>query len=559
MPKIAQYEPDQVRSQVAEQPLARGAPPGAFGNQIAKGVTDVVSAGLQMKRRIDVTLSEEALVQFERDKNDIFFNPDTGYFNTQGRDAYDKSADTSKALEDLKKKYGETLNAQSKQLFDRAADAHIARSKADIAKHASKGLKAWEIATIESQVENSLENASLYWNDPDRLRVQNVLGRQAVIDSSNLMGIGPEATAEKLQTFESTFANSIINAAIQNSADEGKVAFEKYGDKLEGPDKVKIEAAIEKMLKTEKIQADATAAVLTASRLVDQYESRADIVEEVNKIEDVELRKKTMTETMIQFNRKKRAEKEQAYEYYQTVIGQVNDGLSPTEIESKNPEAWLGMTDIQRNNILSGKHQLTDQVVLANFRLLGLKEKAKFDPMSIADKVKPSDLQKVISEVNAAKKGKQGSRVISFTSKSMEAAEAAFGRRSTWKLKRGGGYTESGRKAKQFLTDLQHAVDEFEENKQSKITPAEEDKLINEFTRKIVVERSAFGLDFLAPDIEIDLSNTPAADVRVLNRIINNTPNIDVKDLVDAYQFLIDNDQPVTVNSLKSVYEQGTK
>jgi len=558
MPKIAQYEPDQVRSQVVTQPLAQDAPPGTFGNQIAKGVADVVNAGLQMKQRIDITSSEEALVQFERDKNDIFFNPDTGYFNTQGRDAYDKSSDTSKALEELKKKYGETLNAQSKQLFDRAADAHIARSSADIARHASKGLKAWEIATIESQLENSLENASLYWNDPDRLRVQNVLGRQAIIDSSDLMGLGPEATAEKLQTFESTFANSTISAAIQSSADEGRVAFKEYGDRLEGPDKVKIKAAIDRKTNIEKTQSDAVAAILTASRLVDQYENRSDIVEEVNKIEDAELRKKIMTETMTQFNRKKQAEREQENDYYQIAIGQVNDGLSPTEIESKNPEVWLGMTDIQRNNILSGKHQLTDQVVLANFRLLGVKEKAAFEPMSIADKVKPADLQKVISEVNAAKKGKQGSRVKSLTSKAIDAAEGAFGKRSSWK-KRSGGFTEKGKLANDFLSDLQDAIDEFEENKQSKITPAEENQIISEFTQRIVVERSAFGLDFLAPDIEIDLSNTPANDVRVLNRIINNTPNIDVKDLTDAYQFLIDNNQPVTVTSLKNVYEQGTK
>lgn len=556
MPKIAQYEPDQVRTQVVAQPLAQDAPTGAFGGQIAKGVADVVSAGIQLKGRIDTTSSEEALVQFERDKNSLFFNPDTGYFNSQGRDAYDQSADVSKAVEELKVQYGSTLNAQSKQLFDRSADAHITRSNADIARHASKGLKAWEIATIESQVENSLENASLYWNDADRLRVQSVLGRQAIIESSEMMGIGSEATAEKLQTFESAFANSTINAAIQSSASDGQEALDQYGDRLEGPDKVKIDAAIERKVKVEKTQADAVSAVLTAGKLIDQYDNRSDIIDEVNKIPDGELRKKTMTESMSQFSRREQAEKEKSNDHYQAAIGQVNEGLSPGEMEAQNPEAWLGMTNSQRNNILSGKHMITDQVTLANFRLLGVKDKAAFDPMSISDKVKPADLQKVISEVNSAKKGKQGSRVKRLASKSMEVAEGAFGKESGWTTRRGKP-TEKGKLANQFMNDLQDSIDEFEEDKQGLITPAEENQMISEFTRQIVVERSAFGFDFLASDTEIDLSNTPADDVRILNQIIDNTPGIDVSDLTAAYQFLIDNESPVTLSSLRNVYKQG--
>jgi len=539
MPKIAQYEPDQVSSQVVSQPQAQDAPSGVFGGDIAKGLADVAQASLGIKQRIDTTSAEEAAVSFERDKNKLFFNSDNGYFNSQGKDAYDRSVDTAKALDDLKLQYGETLNAESKSMFDRSADAQITRSQADIQRHAAKGLKAWEISTIKAQSENALENASLYWNDPDRLRVQSVLGEQAVIDAAKMSGLSDIATNENLQTFRSAFARSTIEAAIQGSAEEGKQALEKYGDKLEGPDKVKIKAAIEQKEKIEKTASDARMATLTATRLIDQYDSRSDIMTEVDKIKDPELRKETMSEAMSLFSRKRQAEKEQANTFYQDAIGQVNSGLSPVEMKAQNPEAWEGMTDSQRNNILSGKHMLTDQKTLAEFRLLGVRDKAKFDPMSIADKVKPADLQKVISEVNAAKKGNPGSRVKSFTSKAMSAAEGAFGKKAKWTTKRGK-QTEKGKLANEFFSDLQGAVDEFETEKGSKITPAEENQVISEFTREIIVERSAFGFDLLASDTEIDLSNAPANDVRVLNRIINNTQNIDVKDLVDAYQFLLD-------------------
>ena len=106
---------------------------------------------------------------------------------------------------------------------------------------------------------------------------------------------------------------------------------------------------------------------------------------------------------------------------------------------------------------------------------------------------------------------------------------------------------------------MQDAIDEFETDKGGKITPAEENQIISEFTRGIVVERSAFGFDFLASDTEIDLSTVPANDVRVLNQIIDKTNDIDVKDLTEAYQFLVDKSKPVTPENLRAVYEQGRK
>ena len=96
MPKIAQYQPNQVQTQVVHGPSARSAPTAAFGvdssaslGYVAKGLDDLAQASFDMKQRIDTTAAEEALVKFERDKNDTFFNPKTGYFNTQGKNAQD--------------------------------------------------------------------------------------------------------------------------------------------------------------------------------------------------------------------------------------------------------------------------------------------------------------------------------------------------------------------------------------------------------------------------------------------------------------------------------------
>lgn len=565
MPKVAQYQSDPVRTELVKQRPPPVAPASAFRDLAFESALKLAEIGISVKQRVDTTSAEEASVNLERDMNDSFSNPDGGYLNTQGYDAYNNATAARKTLDDLKIKHGETLNSSAKEMFDRVADRLITRGQSDIDRHSSKGLKIWEISTIESQVENSIENASLHYDNPERLKIQSINGKRAIADSLKLQGLYydengkvSEIATERIETFESTFAKASIEAATQSSSIEGKTALEEYGDKLEGPDKVKIDQLIEKKAKIEKTQMDANAAVLTATKLVDQYDKRGDVIAEINKIEDPDLRKKTMTESMSQFSRKKQAESESANKHYQNAIKLVNEGLTATEIELKDSEAWLGMTDKQRNNIMSGKHMITDQILLNKLRSLPVKDKANLNAADYAADLKPSDLKRLTTEINAAKKGKQGSRVKSLSSKSMQAAEGAFGKKSKWTTGRGK-QTEKGEQANEFLNDLQEAIDESEDDKQRRLTPAEENEIISEFTRGIVVQRSAFGFDILAADVEIDLSNTPAEDVRILNRIINDTPNIDVKDLTEAYQFLIDNNQPITVDSLSNAYKQGTQ
>ena len=533
MPKIAQYQPSQVTTQVVRQPLAKDAPKGAFGQAIGKGILDIVKAGAALKQRVDITSAEESLVQFERDKNNLFFNPETGYFNTQGKNAYDNSTAAKQSLEDLKKKYGETLNQNSKRLFDRSADKHISSSQADIARHASKGLKAWEVSTLESQVENSIENASLYFNNPDRLKVQNVLGRQAIIDSSDMMGIGAEAKAEKLQTFESSFARSTIEAATQHSAVEGKVALQDYGDRLEGPDKVKMESLIEKKEKVEKTQNDARVAVATATRLVDQYDDRGEITEEINKIEDVDLRKKTMTETMSQFSRKRQAESEARANSFEDAESHILKGGSAESYKASDAEGWENLSTKQQRSIESGIVSTTDWNTFSDLMLLPKTELAKVDPNEHFDKLAKTERSRLISAVKSANgtgstKDKTDHQVgRTRTSQTTLAVEQIFGKKSKWN-------EDKRERVNGFYSLLDEEVNFREEEKGAKLTSEEFTNVLSGFTRKAVQEGRLFGTN------EYDLTDIPSDDIPVLSK------------------FLRDNNVPVTTDNLIKAYKQAS-
>jgi hypothetical protein len=549
MPKIAQYEGNQVQSRAVAQPRAQASDTTGGNIAVAKGVADVIQAGLDIKKRIDTTSAEEAMVQFERDKNDLFFNPDTGYFNTQGKAAYDSSTTANKGLSELKKKYSDTLGTDARVMFDRAADAHVTRSQADIARHASKGLKAWEVSTIESQVENSIEAASLYHNDPDRLKVQNILGRQAIIDASDLLGEGPETKAEKLQTFESAFASSTIEAATASSSAEGAAALESYGDRLEGPDKVKMEKAVNAKRVVEKTADDARAATLTATRLVDQYETRTEVMKEVNKIEDPELRKKTATEATVQFNRKETAEKELSADAYNQGIEHFNKGGTAIEFQASNPDAWEAMSSQQRNNLLSGKHMTTDQIKFNEVLSLPRSRLAEVNPVDYADQFKPSDLTKLRSAVDKAKKGQAVTAIQTASQKTNRIAEQFFGKKSSWQ-------GDKATKVQALMTAVQGSIEEAEDLKGGKLKPSEVDEVLADFSRKFVVERSLAGFDYLMPDIDIDLSTTSPENVAELSRQVDTHGEDEFRRVV---KFLDDNDKPVTIDTILNTMRQATK
>lgn len=558
MPRIAQYEPNQVQSRVVQQPRASAnVSPDAFGGPVLEGLTDVAQAGFEIKKRIDTTSAEEALTAFEREKNEIFFNPESGYFNTNGKSAFDNAQPALKSLEDLKKKHSGALGSSARLVFDDVASKHITRDMVDINKHASRGLQVWEIATLEAQVENSIESASLYWNNPERLSQDNISGRIAVVDSAEMSGIGQEALSEKLQTFDSSFAKAAVSAAMNNSASEGQRLLDHFGKRLEGPDRVALEASIKTKVETEKVESDGQKAVITATNLISKYDNRADAIEDIEKIEDADLRKKTMTEFNTQFSRKKQARSEEQNDHYQTVIGLVNDGRTAAEIQAVSAESWQGMSDIQRNKVLAGKHMVSDRLLLSDLRLLPTQQKANLNPSDYSDRLNPSDIQKLTTEVAAARRGDAGTQLKTVSALVNDAALNIFGAKSKWRNKRG--LTNVGEKANSFTEDVQNAIDDFEAQHSRKIQHPELRSMLSDFTRDIVVQRSRMGFDVLRFDTELNLRNTPANHVRMMNRIIDDSESVNVTDLVDAYQYMIDEDIGITLSNLRNVYSQGTK
>ncbi len=543
MPTVATYEGNQVRTEVTRQPRASAAAGNAVFKsniQAAQGLATAAQAGAQIVQRIDTTSAEEALVAFERDKNNLFFNPENGYFNTQGKNAFDNADATNEALSKLKDQYGESLGQNARSMFDKSADVYIARGQADIMRHSAKGLKSWEVATVRSQVENTIENASLYWNQPDQLAVQNAVGRQAVIDAADMEGIGPEATNERLQTFDSSFAKTAITSATANSAEEGAAMLEKHGARLEGPDRIKIEKSIAAKANAEKLQSDSQQAILVGAKMVDTYDSREDIREQVNGIEDAALRKKTMTEAMRQFNLKKQGESEAQVEAFDRAESHIIEGGSAETFQAEDPEGWERLSSKQRSSIESGKAIVTNWNKYSDLMMLPREELAKVNPADEFYELAPAERKSLVSAVKSAQgKGSTADKIDhqvgrTRSAQTTAAVEQVLGKKSKWN-------DEKRMQADAFYDLLDGEVKHRESQKGSSLTSEEYTTVLSDLTREVTIERSAFGVDFLAPDVEQNITDIEPANVKILSK------------------FLRDNGIPVTADNLLKAQRQATQ
>jgi len=583
MPKIAQYEHNQVQTRLASGPRASSISslPSTNLQPIARGIADIGNVSIDIgnriidtKKRIDTTSAEEALIKFEKAKNNILFNPDNGYYNTQGRNAYDNASGTMEALEKLKNELGTDLNEDSRLMFNSVADKHLIRSNVDISRHSANGLKAWEVATIEAQVENTMENAALYWNNPQDLKVQRILGEQAIMDSSSMTGIGPEATNEKLQTYRSKFMVGAVSAATMQSSVEGQNLLDENEKMIEPQDKIKLQKMIDTRKKAEQTQADAGQATLTATRLVSDYDTRREIQDEVNKIEDPELRKKTMAESMTLYSQKRQAESEERGDIFEDVESHVMNGGTVEAYKMTKPGDWNKLSPDQQKKLTTDKAVETNWDTYSGLLTMPKEALAKVNPVDYFDQLAKAERKSLISAVKTAKG----------TGGESEKVDTQVGRTRAAQVKSAViqifGHVKKHKGAKlekvnAFYSLLDSEVRYRENLKGAKLTSAEFTDVLSGFTREVVQKRSIFGQDFLFPDTKSDLADIENVDglsdvlrsggvpvttesLVYLNDSLSSA-NITPEDALQISKFLKNSNIPVTAENIVKAYGQASR
>lgn len=557
MPKIAQYGEQQVATDVVRGPRAADLPLSAFPlAHYGKAVGDVAKNLDDMRIRIGQTRAEEEMVAFEKRKNDILFNPQTGYFNKQGKTAFDESSPANEALQKLMQEHADKLtDPDARAAFTKVAQNHVMSAQQSIMQHASKGLQAWEIATAKAQVENTLENATLYRNDPKQLSVQLELGRQSVIDAAQREGIDGDALNERLQTYTSAFTAATISASIADGAKNGKAAFEKYGKNLEEPDRIKLKDELEKKQKQEHAQYVSTIGVTAGRNIVNQYYGQgldAAMKAVESKFKDPEARRAVENEVLAGFRRndymKQRTESDAADKAEAYLLDTRAD--SPRTVngfKAEHPNLWEAMSEKTKRNLEAGAVTVTDQRTLNEIKSLPMDQLATLDMTQYVDKLSASDRKDVWKLIDDARAGKHDIQLQ--TDSQLIAA-----------------------KAKQYGMDDEEKQAAFEAvnielNKMAEakgpLSDAERRKVIIDSLSEFKVRK---GQTFWRGEREevLTIENTPVPDLYAMNAVAGRlTANLTENEgaavrskIAEIRDELLEEDSPVNAGTILSRYQQ---
>jgi len=506
--KIQQYGQAQVTRRVATQPTLRTQQIADTTTPILKGLANIAGAMDLQKRQADDTAAEEALIGFERDQNDLFFNPDSGYYNTQGKTAYEGADVANESLAKLQSNYADGLSSpDARRKFMTASNTHVTRSQANISKHSAQGLNDYETATISARVEQSLESAALHYNDNNSLQLQNAVMRTSVSEQADRLGLDGKAKAEMIQTAESIFVTTTINAALaQNDISRANELMGRFGNRLEGKDAQVVTANLNKA----NIAVDTNAA---ATKVVgDGTKSLGAMVDEVNEIdattpEGAAMKTEVMRLVKNRYALDKTIRQEGERKLYENYGSQIQAGdLRVSNIPGND---WDNMTVAQHSALMKlekvmakGDDVVTNDVVLSNLLLLPTAELAKVDPTEYFDRVGGSDRDKLNAAVKAARKPASANDESNSVRARSTSVTATLFQLTGKKSSR---YNDTDTEfANAFHRMVNVAVQQEELGLGRKLKPIEFDNLLKATTRTAVMEGRFFG------ENEYDIDDVPA-------------------------------------------------
>jgi len=284
--KVPQYQQGRVApDSVNQQKISGFVGDGGLG-QLGNAVSGVAKQFEQAQFEVDQTIAQERINLLERDYLTIKHDPEHGYFNKSGKDAYDGRGDTLKALEIARKNHLKGLTPAQQRMFNRVADKMDISTRQQVEVHASRGMKAWQVATEEATRENALENGMVNYQNDKELAVQLATMRNSVVNSAKMQGIGAEATNERLQTMTSKFYSGVISRALEDDTGRAKELFKRVEKLLEPADRSVVKKAIKGTIQKQS-------AIQMADSWMDKGYSISRGMEEARKISDPYLREAT--------------------------------------------------------------------------------------------------------------------------------------------------------------------------------------------------------------------------------------------------------------------------
>ncbi|MEW8228531.1 MAG: hypothetical protein AB2748_22620, partial [Candidatus Thiodiazotropha endolucinida] len=202
-------------------------PPQLYGHQqispdqISGGAGDrlIRQGQIEHKRAMELKLSEEETLaksvdaDFSQDLRTLLDDPDTGYYNQRGQNAYQNRADVANQIKDLKTKYLRQFKSGSvsARLFTQVAERRVESSLNGLFSHASKEFRRWQDDAYDARIKASIDDAVTGIRDPKLIRQAIATGKAEEIEYAQRHGLDPDSRDIRVQDFTTKLHSAVID------------------------------------------------------------------------------------------------------------------------------------------------------------------------------------------------------------------------------------------------------------------------------------------------------------------------------------------------------------
>lgn len=248
MPKVPVYNQPVVQArpmpapQLAYQQI--DVPRGAFdaggaalaegGRQLMAGADKLQAHAMRMAEDDAKTAANEALSAFQSSKRDLLFHRDDAYFRQSGRAAYDGFAKLQPMLEEERQRMGANLPEAARRIYDQYSIRDLSGDLDTAARHAAGEREKWRDGVTASTANNSMGEASQYWNDPTKRDGALTAGRNAIIERGTERGwaLDDPRLQAQLHEYDSKSTAAVIKRMSQDDPMAAKRFFDEHQGKL---------------------------------------------------------------------------------------------------------------------------------------------------------------------------------------------------------------------------------------------------------------------------------------------------------------------------------------
>lgn len=519
---------------------ARTAPVEAFGvaernaGVVGKAVSRVGNVFNQIAERARTVRAEENLLEYQRERTDILSNPDTGYYNKQGRDAYDGREGVLTELEKRRRQRADAIKDPiAREMFTKATDSLLLQDQQQTAEFSARNFKAWERAVSTQRIEATFVDAARDWHDPQRVAVHLELGEQSIRDLNE--GMGEEFIAGEIDTYRGQFYKGVVDSAINSSVAEGKLLLDQFDGYLDANDEFQLKEKLRVKAENEKNQADATLAIVKANNLVNDYKAYPDArvrimnaVSEMTK-ENPELADKVLGEALNRLNQWQIAQAEVATSAFSSAVDYLmQPGTSVLQFQATHPQEWYAMTAEQRATLSQEGPVKTNLDLWTGLTFSTPEELLAITPdelVQLQTQLSSSDYMTLVKTIDGLRTGDPTAQVgWSRTAQVSAAVKELYGDSPD--------YNE----ASAFNAIVNYEVDARKKALGRDLYQEEFDDVVNGLMAKTVVTTpTLFGMFNDAE--QIDISDIPVEDVREFSRMLNERgAPITAENILDLYE-----------------------